>query len=312
MSVRVEFAPKEAGNGTKNFGVSRQESMAVMGRDLHNVNQRTQPEYRLMLTLLLLVACLGNPLFSLFSVSAQDARKPVKIDTMANDQVRRGMRQFQQSCGMCHGSEAKGGSGPSLIDSSLVRHDRDGDLIKSVLREGRSEKGMPAFPALSDTQVVDLVAFLHASIEASDNSSPEGGARGYSLQQLSAGNVEAGREFFSRQGKCVACHSASGDLKGIAAKYSPLELETRLLYPPIGSNSCVVSLPSGEKIKGQLLHLDPFFVAIRDESGIYHSWPLLQNVTVKVADPLRVHIELLNSYKDKDIHDVFAYLETLH
>jgi cytochrome c oxidase cbb3-type subunit 3 len=34
-------------------------------------------------------------------------------------------------------------------------------------------------------------------------------------------------------------------------------------------------------------------------------------VKVQVEDPLRGHRELLEQYKEKDIHDVFAYLETL-
>jgi cytochrome c oxidase cbb3-type subunit 3 len=51
-------------------------------------------------------------------------------------------------------------------------------------------------------------------------------------------------------------------------------------------------------------------VAILDEDGSYYSWPL-QQAKVQVEDPLAGHLELLRKYTDKDIHDVFAYLETL-
>ena len=68
--------------------------------------------------------------------------------------------------------------------------------------------------------------------------------------------------------------------------------------------------PSGKKVHGKLLHLDGFYVAILDQDGWYRSWPL-QQVKVQVNDPLAGHLELLSKYTDKDIHDVFAYLETL-
>ena len=258
-----------------------------------------------------LITCLACSFIFLLPLSSQEISKPGKRNPLAEENVKRGMTQFQQSCGMCHGSEAKGGSGPNLMDSSLVRHDENGSLIAPVLRNGRLERGMPAFPSLHDEQVMDIVAFLHAKIEISDNRSAGGPARGYSLQRLLTGNAETGKQFFNQQGKCATCHSPSGDLAGIAGKYSPMELEARLLYPTVKSRACVVSLPSGAVIKGELVHQDPFYVAVFDADGRYHSWPS-EDVTVEAPDPLQGHMELLNSYEDKEIHDVFAYLETLH
>ena len=238
-------------------------------------------------------------------------RRASKVDPTKKENVQRGISQFKQSCSMCHGSEAKGATGPNLIESSLVRHDEDGNLIGEVIREGRLPKGMPAFPDLNAGQVADIVSFLHAAIEVSDNRSSGGPARGYSLKRLLTGNVEAGKQFFDGEGGCSKCHSVNGDLKGVAKKYSGLELEGRMLYPTMKNGTAVVSLPSGEKVKGQLLHLDPFYVALLDDGGNYRSWPLRTGVKVDVDDPLRGHRELLERYKDKDIHDVFAYLETL-
>jgi cytochrome c oxidase cbb3-type subunit 3 len=238
-------------------------------------------------------------------------RSNVKADPMKKENVQRGMSQFKQSCSMCHGSEAKGATGPNLIESSLVRHDDNGNLIGEVIREGRLPKGMPAFPDLSVRQVGDLVVFLHAVLEVSDNRSSGGPARGYSLKRLLTGDAEDGKQYFNGEGGCASCHSVTGDLKGVAKKYSPTELEGRILYPAVKNETAVVSLPSGEKIKGQLLHRDSFYVALWDGEGNYRSWPLRQGAKVDVEDPLRGHRELLERYKDKDIHDVFAYLETL-
>jgi cytochrome c oxidase cbb3-type subunit III len=233
-----------------------------------------------------------------------------QTDSMRNKSVQGGSAQFQQSCSRCHGSEATGGTGPNLIQSSLVRHDENGNRIAAVIQEGRIDKGMPAFPLMTTADISDIVAFLHARIEVASVSSSNGLAGGYSLQQLLTGDQEAGKRYFNGAGRCATCHSPAGDLAGIANKYSPAELEARFLYPPKDNITAAISLPSGEKVRGKLLHLDAFYVAILNENGWYRSWPL-QQVKVQVDDPLAGHLELLSKYTDKDIHNVFAYLEML-
>jgi cytochrome c oxidase cbb3-type subunit 3 len=249
-----------------------------------------------------LCLCLGFPL----TLSADDAVKP---DPMAKESVQRGKAKFQQSCSLCHGAEATGGAGPSLIESSLVRHDENDNQIGKVIQDGRPDKGMPAFPLMSSADISDIAAFLHARIEVTDSlrSEPVGG---YSLQQLLTGNAAAGKQYFYGAGKCETCHSPTGDLAGIATKYSPAELEARFLNPPDVPVAATVSMASGKVAKGTLFHRDAFYIAILNEDGWYRSWPL-QDVKVQVKDPLAWHLALLKTYKDKDIHDIFAYLETL-
>lgn len=240
-----------------------------------------------------------------FSVHAS-----AQSDVMKHENVQRGQADFRQSCAICHGTEAMGGVGPNLVESSLVRHDENGNLIAPVIQDGRPDKGMPAFPLVDSAEISDIVAFLHARVEMASVVSSEGLAGGYSLQQLLTGNADAGKQYFNGAGKCSTRHSPTGDLAGIAKKYSPADLESRFLYPPDDSVTATVSLNSGKKFQGKLLHLDAFYVAILDQDGWYHSWPL-QQAKVQVHDPLAGHLELLSKYTDKDIHDVFAYLETI-
>ena len=249
-------------------------------------------------------------LFYFVCIFAFAIRSPAQTDLMKHENVQRGRADYRQSCAICHGTEAMGGVGPNLVQSSLVRHDEHGDLIAPVIQDGRAEKGMPAFPLMDSAEISDIVAFLHARVALASVVSSEGLANGYSLQQLLTGNAEAGKQYFYGAGKCGACHSPTGDLAGIATKYSPADLEARFLYPPHDSVTAMVSLNSGKQFHGKLLHLDAFYVAILDQDGWYHSWPLRQ-VKVHVQDPLAGHLELLSNYTDKDIHDVFAYLETL-
>lgn len=245
------------------------------------------------------------------STAPAQEKRAARSDPMARPEVERGRTQFEASCGMCHGSEAKGGTGPSLIDSSLVRHDENANLIGDVVTRGRAQKGMPAFPDLSPTQISDIAAFLHASIEVADNIGAGGPRQGYSLARLLTGDANSGKAYFNGQAGCSACHSPTGDLKGVAKRYSPTELEGQMLLPSADTRTATVTLPSGETFKGKILHQDAFYISIVANDSSYHSWPLTTGVTVKVDDPLHAHRELLERYTDKDIHDLFAYLETL-
>jgi cytochrome c oxidase cbb3-type subunit 3 len=231
-------------------------------------------------------------------------------ESAANKSVQRGQAQFESSCAMCHGATATGGTGPNLIQSSLVRHDNDGDLIGPVVLKGRAERGMPAFPVMSSGDVSDIAQFLHSRIKAASVASSSGLAKDSSLKQLLTGNAERGKQYFYGAGGCSGCHSPTGDLAGIAGKYSPSELEGRFLSPPGDHVTAVVVSSSGQKFQGKLLHLDAFYVAIQSEDGWYRSWPLPQ-VKVEVKNPLARHSELLSKYTDRDIHDLFAYLETI-
>lgn len=218
-----------------------------------------------------------------------------------------GQKIFAKNCSFCHGPDASGGAeGPNLILSGTVRHDKAGELIGQVVREGRPAKGMPAFGSLSDAQIADIAAFLHARVKESDLRSPKR-PKDYALKLLLTGDARQGKQFFDEH--CTACHSASGDLKGVAAKYDPATLQGRLLLPEGVDKTAIVQLGSAI-YKGTLLYMDPFTVEIRDEAGEYHSWDP-KRVKVSIQDPLAGHLKLLPQYSEADMHNAFAYLETL-
>ncbi len=218
-----------------------------------------------------------------------------------------GTQLFRQSCGFCHGPDATGARGPDLVRSPLVAHDVDGNLIGPVIRNGRPDRGMPPL-ALSDDQIKAIAAFLHDRLQQAIRSAQL--PRAYPLERLLTGNAAAGRRYFEGAGGCTACHSVTGDLKGIARKYAPLDLEARMLYPEGSASAVTVTLPSGEKVQGNLEHLDEFVVALRDASGWYRSFSR-DRAQVEVRNPLAAHRELLDRITPSDFHDLFAYLETL-
>jgi mono/diheme cytochrome c family protein len=216
---------------------------------------------------------------------------------------------FEQNCAFCHGRDAMGGeTGPDLTESRLVRRDRTGDDIAKVIHEGRPDNKMPAFN-FSPQEIRGIIAFIHER-EAEAVSRP-GGRRGVSVADLQTGNAEAGKRYFGGAGGCVKCHSPSGDLAGIASRYEGLELEERMLYPRGAASQVTVTLRTGEKISGVLAYLDEFTVALRDASGVYRSWPT-SRVHYAVHAPVNAHVDLFGKYSDDDIHNLMAYLQTLH
>ena len=215
---------------------------------------------------------------------------------------------FLQNCAFCHGRDAMGGeTGPDLTQSKLVLGDKDGSQIMGVVREGRIEKKMPAFQ-FSNPELVSLVAFIRARVTAA--ASMKGGRRGVSVSDLQTGNVEAGKKYFNGAGGCAKCHSATGDLAGIARRYEGLQLEERMLYPRDAKSTVAVTLSSGEKIAGTLAYQDEFTVGLRDKDGNYRSWPT-ESVKYKVDSPVDAHVEQFPKYTDDDVHNLMAYLQTL-
>jgi mono/diheme cytochrome c family protein len=228
----------------------------------------------------------------------------------------RGDKLYASNCAFCHGPKAKGGEGPDLVRSMLVLHDDKGDLIGQLLQKGRPDKGMPAFPSLSAAQVSDIAASLHMRVYLSAN-------RGlYKVQNVVTGNPQAGEAYFNGPGQCSTCHSVTGDLAHVAAKYQPSDLQAAFLYPGSVSRfdakaheqdltQVTVTLPSGQSVTGSVKRLDDFVVSLYDSAGEYHSWPRTGGVKVTIKDPLEAHRELLDKYTDADMHNLLAYLVTL-
>lgn len=218
-----------------------------------------------------------------------------------------GKTQFQQTCGFCHGLDARGGaSGPDLLHSVLVSHDVNGNLIGPVVRNGRPEKGMPAFQ-LSDAEINHIAQFLHEQVKAAASVAQHIPSE-YPLEKLLVGNAADGKAFFNRN--CASCHSVTGDLAHVATKYKPFDLQTRIAYPSGVQPTVTVKDASGKTFSGTQVYADEFLITLRDKNGWVHTWKR-EGVEVQTNDPLAAHEKLLKTYTDKNLHDLFAYLQTL-
>jgi cytochrome c oxidase cbb3-type subunit III len=239
--------------------------------------------------------------------------------------IERGQQSFVQQCGFCHGANARGGSsGPDLTRSTIVLEDENGKQLGDFLRGGRPDRGMPAFDVAS-AQASDLATFLHAEIYNASN------RRLYKILNIVVGDAKAGEAYFTGAGRCSSCHSATGDLRGIGAKYEPATLQGRLLLPrgrPTTSEGgppaplyldrtavrATVTLPSGEAFTGAVVRLTDFDVTIYDarSPSRMRSWLRTGDAPqVTVTDPLQAHVDQLTKWTDTDMHNMTAYLASL-
>jgi cytochrome c oxidase cbb3-type subunit 3 len=251
-------------------------------------------------------ALITGVLVLLGAISLRASAAHSQTDSHA-EQVQRGRKQFVQSCGFCHGVDATGGRAPDLVRSPLVAHDQKGELIGEVIRNGRPDKGMPALP-MTPEQIADIAAFLHArALEALESS---GVPRDYPAEKLTTGKVEAGKAFFEGPGGCSGCHANPAELAAAGRKYSSIEFESHMLYPEDKPITAVVTLRSGEQIRGKVIHLNDFVIGVEGEGGWYKSFSR-EKVKVEIQDPLEAHRRLLPRLRQADMHNLFTYLYSL-
>jgi mono/diheme cytochrome c family protein len=244
---------------------------------------------------------------------AQQQRVLPKYDPMSRE---RGKTAFGATCGFCHGQNARGGEGgPDLLHSVIVLQDEEGKDLGVFLQKGRPEKGMPAFAGMPPASSTDIATFLHAEILA---------AMTQRTVQINivTGDAKAGEAFFNGEGKCGTCHSVTGDLKGVGAKYDAINLQDKAMMPRGGTGfggpvsgpkrMATVTLPSGESASGTLERITLFDVTLRDASGTRRTFTRNgATPRVEVQDPLQGHFDNLLKITDKQMHDITAYLVTL-
>jgi mono/diheme cytochrome c family protein len=222
------------------------------------------------------------------------------------DAVVRGAQLFADRCTSCHGVNAKGTTpATDLIRSVLVRDDETGERIGPVLRR-------PHPARLSDGQIADLVALLQTQVYAAAN-------RGtYAFLDILTGDPKKGEQYFNGAGRCNTCHSPTGDLKGVGAKYDPPVLQSVWMNPirrkgdARTARTVTVSLPGGAAVSGTLEQLDEFHIALRDAGGGLRTFTIDNNVPrIELHDPLQPHFDLYRKLTDADMHNVTAYLAGL-
>lgn len=256
-------------------------------------------------------------------IANPNATFPAQQRALAPDDViERGNGLYQVNCQACHGADLRGGDqgGPNLLRSDVVLNDISGELIGQIVTAGRNR--MPAI-SLDRDAVRAVAAYVHSIVATAQGQGAPPRVE-YDLD-IVVGNAGAGEAYFERE--CADCHSVRRDLRRIGTRFAdPVDLQNawvagrsraRFGAPHAAERErmptiATVTLPDGERVEGELIRYDDFYLSLRTEDGEYRSFTRRGDTpAVRIDDPLWRHYELLSELTDEDMHDVTAYLETI-
>jgi cytochrome c oxidase cbb3-type subunit III len=241
-------------------------------------------------------------------------------------QIARGKTLYGISCTGCHGADLRGGDlgGPNLLRSQVALSDQDSELILPIIQGSRQNSGMPKID-MSPEDGKAVAAYVR-SIVATIGRQGTPPSVGLAAPSVLVGNASEGQAYFAT--RCGSCHSATGDLQGIATRIpDPKALQNAWVAgggrgrggrggaspdaPNPRTVTVAVTLP-GETVEGRLIRIDDFLVTVGLADGTTRTFARKGDVPkVEVRDPMKAHKDLLSVYTDKDMHDVTAYLVTL-
>ncbi len=243
----------------------------------------------------------------------------------SQDVVARGKTLFEANCASCHASDFRGtAKGVNIVRSGIALRDQHGELIGEELG-----KHNPPIK-LVDSDNVATAEYIHAVLATAGRQGrpPGGDPSGLELNVL-VGDVNAGKTYFGAH--CVSCHSITGDLKGIGAKYAddPRGLQGAWVAGTGGGGGgrgarggrggggqqATVTLANGQKVEGALVKHTDFLVVLTLPDGTRKEWARVNDIpAVDVVDPQAAHKKMVLEMDDpenKNMHDVTAYLATL-
>ena len=243
--------------------------------------------------------------------------------------IEKGGTLYGINCRLCHGTDLRGGDmgGVNLLRSPLVLNDQDGEIIYPIVKNGKQTEGLPPMPPLplAEADVKAIAAYIHsvAARMAGQGGPPPGEAKELNIL---VGDATAGKSYFDAN--CASCHSASGDMAGVATRYgTPVALQNAWVSGGGGGRggrgggaparapkpvTATVTTADGQKVEGRLDRIDDFSVTLTLADGTQRTFRRTGNTpAVQITDPLEGHRQLWRKLTDKDIHDVTAYLVTL-
>ncbi len=233
--------------------------------------------------------------------------------------VAAGRKLYSQACVACHGADAHGDRGPSLVSGNLKHGNADGEIFLTI-RSGVRGTQMPAFSFFTTDQTWQIISYLRSL------SSP---ASSETAANVTTGDAKAGKITFEGKGGCTGCHVVNGvgtpvgpDLSAVGRNTAG-QLRTEIVSPNqrggrigrgwgIPSPATVIAKTSGgSEYRGVLKGLDSFSVQMIDTAGKFHSFEKTQLASFKIEAKSLMPGDYSKCLTEAEIQNVVAYLKTL-
>jgi PQQ-dependent dehydrogenase (methanol/ethanol family) len=260
----------------------------------------------------------------------------LSIADCASPQDAPGKQQFIRNCSVCHGEDGHGGQlGPnnSIVDVLNPRA-TSADAVRNLIRSGIPSAGMPAFSALSDADVEAIAGFVMSlKNSAAPAVSPQ--------QPAVSGDINAGFQYFMKQGNCTSCHAVMGrgsvvgpDLGSVGNTRSAAQISQALLnpgplpqiggfggrrggggggegginIPPVTYTAATVKLNDGRVIRGALQRETNFDLQLMGLDG--HLYLLPKEQVAEITRESQSLMPKVDAAPD-DVQNLIAYLSQL-
>ena len=244
------------------------------------------------------------------------------------DVIVRGKALYETNCASCHAADLRGtadGKHPNLLRSGVALRDQKGELIGARV----AKHAQPITLIEADTvAIAEYIHSVHATM-GGQGSPPGRNPTNVTLNVL-VGDPKSGEATFNAV--CGSCHSVTGNLKGIASKFSdPRALQNGWVSGTTatfgggrggrggggGNVPAVVTLADGSKLEGTLVREDDFLVVLMLPDGTRRSMARTNGVPkVEIRDPKAGHVDAIVKLAHEDmhntmLHDITAYLWTI-
>jgi alcohol dehydrogenase (cytochrome c) len=269
-----------------------------------------------LLTLILPALCLAQ------SDRAEAQRNPFSGNPQA---IAAGLTLYNQACVACHGADARGDRGPSLVSGNLTRGNADGEVFINI-RSGVRGTQMPAFAQFSTDQTWQIISYVR-SLGGGPVTQPAGG-------DSVKGDAAAGKAVFEGKGGCLSCHMVNGsgvsvgpDLSA-AGKTAAAQLEGKITNPnqaaaPGGGGrgrgrggftrptTVIAKTADGHEYRGAQKGADSFTIQFIDTTGHFRSFEKSALAELRTEPKSLMPDDYSKRLSGDEIKNVVAYLKTL-
>jgi mono/diheme cytochrome c family protein len=241
----------------------------------------------------------------------------------SQDVLARGKALYETNCASCHAADLRGvlaKNGPNLMRSETTMRDQSGERVAATLE---THNPVINLPKADSAAIADYIHSVQATM-GGQGSPPGRNPVGLTYNVL-IGDPKGGEVAFTKL--CSSCHSVTGDLKGIGAKFEdPKDLQNTWVVGVSGGGGRgfgrggatgpgTVTFANGQKIDGRITRSDDFMVVVTMPDGTRKSFARDNGVPkVEIKDPQEAHkkmVLLMDDPDNKNLHDITAYLATI-